>query len=238
MSLVTIDQIHKENLLKCQKQLGYWFKDVTLLAKALTHTSRRTDFNFSNERLKFLGDSVLDLIISEYLFKTFPDNCEGELAKIKSVVVSRLVLAKVGRSLNLGSYLAISKGLANTITFPESLLANAYKAVVGATCLDRGVDAANKFVLKNLRDEINIVCKDEHKKNYKTLLQQCGQGILGGTPTYKVLQQYGRDHIKIFQIAAVINNTEYGVAWGKTKKEASQKAAYHALKAIRPDVEF
>ncbi|MGR3221047.1 MAG: ribonuclease III [Candidatus Anammoxibacter sp.] len=236
MSFVTTDQTYEENLPKCQRQLGYWFKDVTLLAKALTHTSRRSDLNFSNERLEFLGGSVLGLIISEYLFKTFPEYSEGELTTIKSVVVSRPVLSKVGRSLGLVSYLSVGKGLANVIIFPESLLANAYKAVVGAICLDRGNNAVSKFVLKNLLDEITIVLKNEHKKNYKTLLQQCCRVVPGGTPTYKVLRQYGPEHIKIFQIAVVINSTEYGMAWGKTKKEASQKAAYHALKAIRPDL--
>ncbi len=238
MTIVTIDHIGKETLLKCQKQISYWFKDVKLLAKALTHSSRRSGLDFSNERLEFLGDSVLGLIISDYLFETFQDYCEGELTKIKSVVISQPILAKVGRSLHLESYLSVGKGLANRITLPNSLFANAFEAIVGAILIDGGINITKKFILENLHEEINAVCRNEHKKNYKSLLQQCCQKTRGLTPTYKVLQQHGSDHIKVFQIAVVINNTEYGMAWGKTKKEASRKAAYHTLNSIRPNVEF
>ncbi len=234
----TYDQIYEESLPKCQKQLDYWFKDIKLLAKALTHTSRKADFNFSNERLEYLGDSVLGLIVSEYLFKTFPDYCEGELTKIKSVVVSKSVLAKVGRALNLESYLILGRGLANRITLPNSLFANVFEAIVGSIFLDGGIKATKKFILENLRNEIEIVWKNEHTKNYKSLLQQCSQKINGFTPKYKVVQEHGSDHIRVFQIAVFIDNTEYGSAWGKTKKDASQKAAYHTLKAIKPYEEF
>jgi len=238
MAITIIDHINREELSKCQEQIGYWFKDVRLLSLALTHTSRRNDFHFSNERLEYLGDSILGFIISEYLFKTFPNYCEGELTKIKSVVVSSQILAKVGQSLNLGSYLIVCKGLASRVTLPNSLYANVFEAIVGAIFMDNGIKATNTFVLDKLHEDINIVCKNEHRKNYKSLLQHCCQKVNGNTPTYKVLQTYGNDHVKIFQIAAVINNIEYGVAWGKTKKEASQKAAYHTLITLKPDEDF
>lgn len=239
MTTATVtNHISLEALSNCQKELNYNFKDVKLLSKALTHTSRKSDFNFSNERLEFLGDAVLGVIISEYLFEIFPDYYEGELTKIKSVVVSQATLAKAGHSLNLESYLIVGKGLISRLAFPRSLLANAFEAVAGAIYLDDGLEAARKFVLNNLCKEIDIVCKNEHKKNYKSLLQQCCQKEFGFTPVYKVLQQHGPDHVKVFQIAVVINNTEYGVGWGKSKKEAAQIAAFHTLKAIKPDDDF
>lgn len=235
---MTIDNVDNQALSKCQKQLGCWFKDVKLLSKALTHPSQTTNINFNNERLCCLGNSVLGLIITEYLFKTFPNYSEGELTKIKSVVVSLPILAKVGRSLNLESSLIVGKGLVNRITLPNSLIANGYQAIVGAIFLDSGVKIAKKFVLKNMQKEIKIVCNNKHKKNYKLLLQQHSQNVCGLTPTYKILRQHGLEHARVFQIVVVINSTEYGVAWGMSKKEASQKAAYHTLKAIKPDEDF
>lgn len=238
MQAIAINHITPESLTDCQQQIGYEFKDVNLLVKALTHTSRRIDFDFSNERLEFLGDSVLGLIISEHLFTIFPNYYEGELTKIKSVVVSQPALAKVGNALNLDKYLVVGKGLINRMTFPRSLLANAFEAIVGAIYLDGGLNVVTKFVMDNLGGEVELVCNNEHKKNYKSLLQQCCQKELGFTPIYKVLQQHGPDHVKVFQIAVVINNVEYGLGWGKSKKEAAQIAAYHTLKSIMPDTDF
>ena len=232
------NHIDPQELDNCQEQINYSFKDITLLTKALTHTSRRSDFNFSNERLEFLGDAVLGMIISEYLFKMFPDYYEGELTKIKSVVVSQPTLAKVGHSLNLETYLIVGKGLVNRLSFPRSLLANAFEAVVGAIYLDGGLEIVQKFIMDKLCKEIDIVCNNEHKKNYKSLLQQCCQKEFGSTPIYKVLQQHGPDHVKVFQIAVVMDNTEYGIGWGKSKKEAAQIAAFHTLKAIKPDTDY
>lgn len=238
MSTITADHISPVILVECQDKIGYKFKDLKLLAKALTHTSRRSDFNFSNERLEFLGDAVLGMVISEHLFKTFPDYYEGDLTKIKSVVVSQPTLAKIGHSLNLEEFLIVGKGLVNRMSFPKSLLANAFEAVVGAIYLDGGLDIVKSFIVDKLCSEIDIVCNNEHKKNYKSMLQQCCQKEFGFTPIYKVLQQHGPDHVKVFQIAVIINNDEYGVGWGKSKKEAAQTAAYHTLKSIKPDSEF
>lgn len=238
MVIITTSHIAPEKLEECQVKLGYRFNDLRLLAKSLTHTSRRSDFNFSNERLEFLGDAVLGMVISEHLFKTFPDYYEGELTKIKSVVVSQPTLSKVGHLLSLEDFLIVGKGLVNRLSFPKSLLANAFEAVVGAIYLDGGLEVVRKFIVDKLCDEISIVCNNEHKKNYKSLLQQCCQKEFGFTPVYKVLQQHGPDHVKVFQIAVVINNAEYGIGWGKSKKEAAQIAAYHTLKSIKPDEEF
>ncbi len=238
MAVVITNHIPPEILDECEAKICYTFDDKKLLAKALTHTSRKADFNFSNERLEFLGDAVLGVVISEYLFKAFPDYYEGELTKIKSVVVSQPTLAKIGHSLCLESFLIVGKGLVNRMSFPKSLLANAFEAIVGAIYLDGGLGVVSEFIMDRLRAEIEIVCNNEHKKNYKSLLQQCCQKEFGFTPIYKVLQQHGPDHVKVFQIAVVINNTEYGMGWGKSKKEAAQIAAYHTLKAIRPEWEF
>lgn len=238
MATITTNHIAPEILIDCQEQINYKFNDLKLLAKALTHTSRRSDFNFSNERLEFLGDAVLGMVISEYLFKTFPDYHEGDLTKIKSVVVSQPTLAKIGHSLNLEEFLIVGKGLVNRMSFPKSLLANAFEAVVGAIYLDGGLEVVSRFINDKLSREIEIVCNNEHKKNYKSMLQQCCQKEYGFTPIYKVLQQHGPDHVKVFQIAVVINNAEYGVGWGKSKKEAAQIAAYHTLKSIKHDDDY
>ncbi len=238
MKTNTTNQTESEKLVNCQKDLNYFFKNVDMLTIALTHTSRKSDFDFSNERLEFLGDAVLGMVISELLFKLFPDYYEGELTKIKSVVVSQPTLSKVGHALNLEEYLIVGKGLVNRLNFPKSLLANAFEAIVGAIYLDGGLLVVNRFITDNLCNEIDIVCKNEHKKNYKSLLQQCCQKELGFTPLYKVLQQHGPDHVKVFQIAVVINNTEYGIGWGKSKKEAAQIAAFHTLKSIKPNDDF
>lgn len=235
MATITTNHIAPEILDGCQEYLEYHFNDVTLLVTALTHTSRRSDFDFSNERLEFLGDAVLGVVVSEYLFRSFPDYYEGDLTKIKSVVVSKPTLAKIGHALNLESYLIVGKGLVNKLQFPKSLLANAFEAIVGAIYMDGGLEVAEVFILRHLCKEVDIVCNNEHKKNYKSLLQQCCQKELGFTPVYKVLRQHGPDHVKVFQIAVVINNVEYGVGWGKNKKDAAQTAAFHTLKAIRPD---
>ena len=236
MILQTNSHINPEKLTECQLAIGYFFCNTEVLEKALTHTSRRLENNFSNERLEFLGDAVLGMIISDYLYKTLPQYSEGELTKIKSVVVSQTTLAKVSLEAHLKDFLSVGRGLHDRDYLPKSLLANVFEAVIAAIYLDGGLEAAYNFTLKYLKKEIDIVCKNQHEKNYKSLLQQYSQKEYGVTPNYRVLQQIGPDHGKSFEVVVLIQGNEYCRGWGKSKKEAEQSAARETLKLIVPDL--
>lgn len=221
-----------KNLEKCQEDLKYYFKDITLLENALIHTSCKLEYNGSNERLEFLGDAILGMIISGHLYDTFPELSEGELTRIKSVVVSQPILAKAGNNLNLGKYITVGKGLHNKHGFPRSIIANVFEAVIAAVYLDCGIGAASDFILTNLLDEVKLASKGEHDRNYKSLLQQYCQKYLNTTPQYKLIRQHGPDHGKTFEVMVVIKDKNYGKGKGKSKKEAEQLAAKQTLDAI------
>ncbi|MFN3467150.1 MAG: ribonuclease III [Candidatus Brocadiales bacterium] len=219
-------------LQKCQADLGYTFKDVSLLESALIHTSCKLEYNGSNERLEFMGDAILGMLISEHLYKAFPTYCEGELTRIKSVVVSQAVLARVGDRLNLGEYVVVGKGLPERKCFPRSLIANVFEAVIAAIYLDGGLKAARGFVLSQLEEEIAHVCHSEHEGNYKSLLQQYCQKHLGTTPYYRLIHQHGPEHGKTFEVAVVIKDVEHCHGKGKSKKQAEQLAAEATYREI------
>ncbi|MDR4508902.1 MAG: ribonuclease III [Candidatus Brocadiaceae bacterium] len=227
--------VQKEKLDECQQTLGYFFTDALLLQKALTHTSCRLENNFSNERLEFLGDAILGMIISDNLYKTLPHYSEGELTKIKSVVVSQTTLSKVALEANLKDFLSVGRGLNDQNFLPKSLLANVFEALIAAIYLDGGLKEAYRFTLKYLKKEIDIVCRNQHEKNYKSILQQYSQKEYGVTPSYRIVQQVGPDHGKSFEVVVLIKNNEYGKGWGKSKKEAEQSAAKETLKILIPD---
>src|SRR3990167_5990129 len=162
MILQTNNHINPEKLSACQLTLGYSFHDPVVLEKALTHTSCRLENNFSNERLEFLGDAVLGMVISDYLYKYMPNNSEGELTRIKSVVVCQSTLAKVSQEAQLKDFIVLGKGINDRNFLPKSILANAFEAVIAAIYLDGGIEAAYNFTIKYLKKEINIVCNDQH----------------------------------------------------------------------------
>ena len=215
--------------------IGYRFKSKPLLLRALTHSSRKTELDYSNERLEFLGDAVLGLIVSERLFADFPHLAEGELTRVKSAVVSRSTLSKVARKLSFGKYLIIGKGLAHRRTVPASLLANGFEAVLAAIYLDGGMDPAREFVFRSLTEQIDRVLNNRHDFNYKSILQQFTQKELGVTPTYRVKSEQGPDHFKSFVVVAQLQDTEYGTGHGRTKKEAEQVAAAATLRSFGVD---
>ena len=150
MALATEKKELADKLVDCQKKLAYSFKNIKLLENALTHTSFKTPFNPSNERLEFLGDAILGMVISEHLFKKFPDYSEGKLTKIKSVVVSRATLAKIGTEMGLKKYISVGKGLKESTSFPKSLIANVFEAIIAAIYMDGGLKVAYDFTLKSL----------------------------------------------------------------------------------------
>jgi ribonuclease-3 len=218
---------------ECQGVLGYRFRQPDLLRGALTHASGADTRLASNERLEFLGDAVLGLVVCERLFHRFPEFLEGDLTKIKSVVVSRRTCARISRDLKLGDYLFLGKGMtSSTAAVPASLLADVLESLIAAIYLDGGLEPAREFILKHMGPEIDQVAEDAHGGNYKSVLQQLAQKEFGATPQYQMLDEKGPDHSKCFKIAAVIGRHAYPGAWGKNKKEAEQKAALNALSAI------
>jgi ribonuclease-3 len=215
-----------------QTILDYRFKDLDLLVSGLTHSSIATTRLASNERLEFLGDAVLGLVICEEIYSRFPRYLEGELTRIKSVVVSRETCAHVADSLGLVQHLSLGKGITESENMPASLAACALEAIIGAAYVDGGLEPARKFILAHMGEEIDRVLAGEHRRNYKSLLQQHAQRDLGASPNYEVLDEKGPDHAKAFEIAVTIRGRRYPSAWGPSKKAAEQRAAQEALHVL------
>ncbi len=219
---------------ECQEAIGYQFRDPTLLRAALTHTSGANTRLGSNERLEFLGDSVLGLVTCESLFERFPDYQEGEMTKVKSVVVSRKTCAKFSVELGLADYLILGKGMNHLRDVPPNVLADVFEALVAAAVfLDGGWEVARTFVLRFIGPEVDRVAENALENNSKSQLQQVAQREFGGTPRYLVLDEQGPDHDKCFKVAAAVNDHPFPPAWGRTKKEAELKAAVNALADIQ-----
>ncbi len=232
MTLKVDNKEFEDKLADCQKKLAYSFDNIKLLENALTHTSFKTAYNPSNERLEFLGDAILGMVISEYLFKKFPDYSEGKLTKIKSVVVSRATLAKIGTEMGLKQFISVGKGLMTSRSFPKSLIANVFEAIIAAIYFDSGLKSAYDFTLRCLKDEIDTVCNNKHDKNYKSMLQHFCQRQQGHIPRYKIIKQSGPDHDKTFEVITLIHNVEHCTGLGNNKKEAEQIAARKTLEFL------
>jgi ribonuclease-3 len=226
-----------EILEECQRAIGYQFRQPELLRAALTHASGANTRLASNERLEFLGDAVLGLVTCEQLYLRFPDYQEGDLTKIKSVVVSRRTCARFSRDLNLGDFLFLGKGvhLRDSSAVASSMLADVYESLVAAMYLDGGLEVARAFILQHLGPEIEEVAEGAHGGNFKSLLQQVAQREFNATPQYVLLDEKGPDHSKCFKIAAMIGRHTYAGAWGRNKKEAEQRAAMNALAQVNGD---
>jgi ribonuclease-3 len=217
----------------CQELIGYHFQRRELLVAALTHASGANSRVVSNERLEFLGDAVLGMVTCEHLYRLYPQLLEGELTKIKSIVVSRRTCARVSRVLGLERYLILGKGMASQAAIPLSVMADVFESLIGSIYLDGGLEAARAFVMRFIRPEIDKAAHGYHGGNYKSLLQQIAQRQLGVTPTYETLEEKGPDHSKQFKVAAVIGNERFPPAWGPNKKEAEQRAALNALNQLK-----
>ena len=228
-------QREAEILEDCQKAIGYHFRQPEMLRASLTHTSGADTRAGSNERLEFLGDAVLGLVTCEQLYLRFPDYQEGDLTKVKSVVVSRRTCARISRALNLDEFLFMGKGMHLHHAVPSSLMADVFESLVGAMYLDGGLEPAKGFILKWIGPEIEHVAGGNSGVNFKSQLQQVGQREYGSTPQYDVLDEKGPDHSKCFKIAAQIGRHTYAGAWGRNKKEAEQRAAMNALAQIAGD---
>jgi len=224
------------DLSKLEESLGYNFKDKQLIIEALTHKSFKKPYN--NERLEFLGDAVLDLIVGEYLYNKFPKKDEGTLSKIRASLVNEGGFAKLAKVLNLGEYLYLSAAEENNKgRTKKSLLSNAFEAVMGAIYLEAGLQTAREIAIKLLEENYPKIDLDSLCKDYKTSLQELTQAIYGTTPTYTLIGSSGPDHDKVFEVAVLLNNKEISKAKGKSKKEAQQDAAKIALKRLKEDNE-
>ncbi|QDT32081.1 ribonuclease III [Thalassoglobus polymorphus] len=223
------DGLTPEQLQECQAILGYEFKDPDILILSLTHASASRVRLESNERLEFLGDAILGAAVCESLFQRFPEASEGELTRIKSVVVSRATCARIVRQWRLHDYLILGKGITMSSHIPNSVLATVFEAIIGGIYLDRGFDAAKSFIQRIIDQEITQAADSEVGVNYKSILQQRIQKLSGETPVYEVLDEEGPDHSKSFQIAVIVGADNFSPAWGPSKKIAEQRAAQNAL---------
>jgi ribonuclease-3 len=219
---------------ECQRRIGHQFRDPALLVAALTHASGAQHRLASNERLEFLGDAILGFLVCEKLYRLFPDSLEGDLTRIKSVVVSRETCSRISEQLDLESFLIVGKGLSTpSRAVPTSVLSDLFESLVAAIYLDGGMDAVRPLVERMLVPEIEKVASGEMGSNHKSLLQQWSQRDYGVTPTYEVLEEVGPDHSKSFRVSAQIGGRRYAPAWGRNKKEAEQRAASNALGELR-----
>ncbi len=229
-----------ETLERCQEAIGYRFRQPELLRNALTHASGANTRLASNERLEFLGDSILGMITCEALYQRFPEFQEGDLTKIKSEVVSRRTCARFSRDLNLGDFLFLGRGIHHTgNNVPANMLADVYESLVAAIYLDGGLEVVKAFILRHLAPAIELINEETHGGNFKSLLQQVAQREFNATPQYILLDEKGPDHSKCFKIAAQIDGHTYPGAWGRNKKEAEQRAAMNALASVNgEDIPF
>lgn len=219
----------ESNLGQLEELLGYQFKDQSLLARAMTHSSLANYRSDSNERLEFFGDAILDLVICETLFKRFPDYQEGDLTKIKSMLVSRKTCSRVASRLDFPRFAKVGKGMEKSRAMAGSISAGIFEAVVAAIYLDGGQQAAKDFILKLFTPLIDKANSRQHHENFKSLLQQHCQRQFSTTPDYLLLDEKGPDHNKCFEVGVVIDHRHFPTAWGVTKKDAEQKAAYNSL---------
>jgi ribonuclease-3 len=221
-----------ERLDACQRAIGYWFRDISLLENALTHSSIKSENRPSYERMEFLGDSVVGLIISEYLYNLLPDCDEGELTTLKSTVVSTEGLANAAKALGLDRFLAVGRGLLMKNAVPRSLIADVFEGVAGGVYLDRGYESARLYVLDHLRPYVEEALSNRTSRNFKSVLQQVAQRDLGETPHYEVLREWGPEHTRQYEVVAVLGRRRFPAGRAPTKKEAEQAAAKVALQTI------
>lgn len=212
-----------------EKVLQYHFSDASLLEQSLKHASTADARIDSNERLEFLGDAVLNLVICRSLFERFPDYLEGDMTKVKSMLVSRRTCAKVAKTIGLESWMTVSKGLSGTRGFEGSIAAGTVEAIIAAIYIDGGYDAASRFILRVFGPYIDQADAEQHHENFKSVLQQYAQQELHASPVYQLLDEKGPDHNKCFEVGVSINHRHFTSAWGINKKEAEQRAAYNAL---------
>jgi ribonuclease-3 len=233
-----MSNIAPDTISEFERVVGYKFRDRDLLARSLTHKSfaneRRETSSSHNERLEFLGDTVLGFVIGELIYRSFPNLQEGSLSKIKAHLVSSSTLAAKGRELGIGRYLRMGAGEARSGGAEKlSLLADGFEAVVAAIYLDGGLPAAEAFLRRIfLPDVTGIDIGDLSFQDYKTVLQESAQALGLPLPEYRIVDEYGPDHEKVFVIQVFWNGEAFAYGRGASKREAQRKAAKEALKKL------
>ncbi|MCU0821567.1 MAG: ribonuclease III [Spirochaetes bacterium] len=237
-------KIRKKNrnreLNKLQKILKVKFKDKSLLNRALTHRSFVNEIKADlrdNERLEYLGDSVLAVVINEYLFKRYEEYLEGDLAKIKSAVVSEVTLAKIASDVNIGSFILMGKGEERSGgRIRASILANTLEALIGAIYLDAGLKVSKRFILSLFKKDVERIDKLSYLRDPKTTLQEFVQGKYKQRPVYEVIEETGPDHKKEFTVKLCVNGKEITTGTGSSKRKAEMDAAKKVLQEIQKGV--
>ncbi len=219
-----------------EKTIDYKFKNQKLLKEALTHSSYANEHKSSglkcNERLEFLGDAVLSIVVADYIFENCPELPEGELTKLRAALVCEKALYKFGKQINLGDYLLLSKGEKNGGGAERpSIVSDAFEAVIAAIYLDGGIEPAKKHILRFVIPEINNR-NTKPFKDYKTTLQEIVQKNPGEKVSYRLVSETGPDHDKHFVFEVLLNSNSIGTGGGRSKKEAEQNAAREALELM------
>jgi len=214
---------------QAERILGYRFRDARHLETALRHSSIADTRQQSNERLEFLGDAVLGLVVCDHIFRRFEELMEGELTKIKSGIVSRRTCAEVAIELGLPELLHLGKGMSGRWDVPASVAAAVFESIIGAIYLDGGLEPAREFILGHLSPRIERAVKLGHQFNFKSVLQQALQRMDSHPPSYAVLDEKGPDHAKCFEVCVESGARRFEPCWGPSKKEAEQQAALAAL---------
>jgi len=222
----------QKNIELLEESLGYKFKDTKLIIEALTHKSYKQPYD--NERLEFLGDAVLDLVVGEYLYKKFSKSDEGNLSKIRASLVNEAGFNKLALVLNLGKYMYLSNAEENNGGREKSsLLSNTFEAVMGAIYLESGLEVVKKIAIDLIEKNYEEISLSSLFRDFKTTLQELTQARFGMTPEYKVVASRGPDHLKEFEVAVIIEDIEYARAIGKSKKIAQQEAAKVAIEMLK-----
>ena len=235
----TVNSSRRKELSLFQKKAGLRFRRFDLLDLAFCHRSyvnETTEDIDNNERLEFLGDSVLGIVVADYLFRLLPDRPEGDLARIKSHVVSEESLADIALSLGIDSIVHVGKGeeLSGGRT-KKALLSDSMEALIGAWHLDAGYEKASRFILRYLKDPIETVLANRHRKDYKTLLQEIVQKRYHSYPKYVLERKTGPDHQRIFWMNVIVQSDTFGPGMGGNKKSAEQEAARLAYESLTSD---
>ena len=221
--------VRKKDLSQAQKAIGHTFDDPTLLDEALTHASAEESAGNNYERLEFLGDALISLIIADYFFSQYPDYAEGQLTQLKSNVVNRNALTRLGKRIGLDDFVSIGKGLAKQ-GMPDSILCDVVEAVCAAVFIDAGIRAAREFVLNLFRHGLEEAVATQ--KDAKSRLQEVVQKESNAMPVYEIVDVSGKEHEKVFSATVTIAGIVFGPCEGKTKKDAEQSTALLALRAL------
>ncbi len=221
-----------ERVEEVERLVGHTFRDPELVERALTHSSLADRRSLSNERMEFLGDSILSFVVCEHLYRRYPDADEGDLTKVKSYLVSRLKCAEYAHEAGLVGLLSVGKGFSTQRSLPQSVAAAVFESIVAALYLDGGLALAEAFIMRFVGPNVETTERMGHQMNFKSVLQQIAQARGLEMPAYAVTDEKGPDHAKEFEVAVTMGRRRFSACWGTSKKVAEQAAALVALREL------